>query len=95
MRAARGPSVEELVEQHERARRDGNLVHLVQVPLGRRYLDRLGQVLTRTFKVRGEVAERLVLPELPCRHHLEVLIFPWEACPECAPSGPGEVWDST
>lgn len=93
-----GLVTEQLVEQYERAREAGSLAKLVQVPMGRRYLDRLGTVCKRTFRVAGAVADRLVLPELPCQHHPEELIFPWEACPECAPeSAPlGQVkWDST
>jgi hypothetical protein len=83
---------ERLAEQYEAAKGRGELLKLVRVPMGRRYLDRLGMVHTRSFKVHGDLAERLVLPEMPCPHHASSLHFPWEACPECAP---GEEWDST
>ena len=68
---------------YEGARSRGELVRLVQLPIGRRYLDANGTVLTRTFKVSGGVAERLVLSELPCLNHKSVVGFPWEACPIC------------
>ena len=76
-------SIEQLLEQYEQALKRGELVRLVQVPMGRRYLDRLGAVQTRTFRVSGSVAERLVLPEMPCPNHPSTLGFPWEACPVC------------
>lgn len=69
---------------YEGARSRGELVRLVQLPIGRRYLDANGTVLTRTFKVSGGAAERLVLSELPCSSHEGIIGFPWETCPVCA-----------